>query len=149
MCVWYFLCVCICVSSVFPLSYVWSIGSLLLCRYSSSNIPTTTYLHYSLVYSPLSLPYVECCTYHGVRRLYSYIDYLSPYIHLPQFLFISISLRTYSILLLLYAVLIRFLSFTIYLFLDMCRGVSHILTSYTNFHPYSSLPVCLNFTKNT
>ena len=67
-------------------------------------------------------------------------SYLYPYSY------VLMSFQPISILLLLHSVIIRFLPLPIYLFLDVFRCVSHLLTSYINFH---ILPSCLqNFAKN-
>lgn len=122
--------------SIFPLSYGRSIGFLSLLLLFLLFLFLLIF-PFSLVYYSLSLSYIACRTYHGVRCLYSYIDYLSLCIHLPQFL-LFLLLRTDSIPTNTHppspaCSYQPFSSLSIYLFLDMCRGVSHLLTSYINF----------------
>ena len=74
------------------------VSSMLLLFLSKYSI-LLLILQFSIVYSFLSLSHIVCRTFHGVRCLYSYIDYLNLYRHLLQFLF-----------LLLHAVIIRLLS---------------------------------------
>ena len=99
MCVVFPMCI-----SVFPLYPNYRAYDLLVSFYATTlPIPLPIFIlllifrSYPLVYSSLPLPLITCRTYHGVRCLYSYIDYLSLYIHLLQFLFLSIFLRPYSI----------------------------------------------------
>ena len=156
MCLVFPMCI-----SVFPLYSHYRMDELLVPFYADTlplpiSILLLIFRSHPLVYSSLPLPLITCCTYHGVHCLYSYIDYLSLYIHLPQFLFISIFLRPYSIpfqpisiLLLLHSVIIRFISFPIYLFLYMYRSVYHLITPYINLPILTSTLIYLNFTKNT
>ena len=99
MCLVFPMCI-----SVFPLYSHYRMDELLVSFYATTlPIPLPIFIlllifrSYPLVYSSLPLPLITCCTYHGVHCLYSYIDYLSLYIHLPQFLFISLFLRPYVI----------------------------------------------------
>ena len=96
MCVVFPMCI-----SVFPLYSHYRMDELLVSFYtvtlSLSIFLLLIFRSHSLVYSSLSLPIIVCRTCHGASCLYSYIGYLSLYIHLPQFLLLFLLLRPYSI----------------------------------------------------
>ena len=155
MCLVFPMCI-----SVFPLYSHYRMDELLVSFYATTlpiplpiSILLLIFRSHPLVYSSLSLPFITCRTYNAVRYLYAYIDYLSIYlciyVHTSSVVPITTSLchcNQFSFSILLHGVIIRFLSLPIYLFLDVFRCVSHLLTSYINFH---ILPSCLqNFTKN-
>ena len=105
--------------------------------YATLPLPTPTYPPVlNSVFVLISFPY--CVSYIPWCPLSMLVHRLS----ISAYIF-----RSHSLLLLLYAVIIRFLSFPFYLFMDMCRGVSRLLTPCINFPILtSSLP---NITKNT
>ena len=123
--------------SVFPLYSHYRMDVLLVSFYYATIPLTCSYLHsssHSLVYSSLSLP---------ISRVVPAVASVSSI--RTSSIYLSIATVHHSILLFLHTVIIRFLSFPIYLFLDMCRGVYRLLTPCVNFPILpSSLP---NITK--
>lgn len=121
-----------------------------------SAIPThTTYLPVQFLSVFVIISFLYCMLYQSWRQLSLLVHRLSISIYIsvhtsslipiPTSLFYSNQFpSSFS-----YMVFSSVLPFPIYLFLNMCSGVFHILTTYTNFHILTSTLIYPNFTKKT